>query len=124
MGAKEWGVGTGCSPFHGRGVGRPTWPTVANARPPLEAGHGWQRARAGLDPTMFTRHNSVNMAIRHKHLKLDQTKIDKARRLLDVSTEQETVDRALDLVIAEDAILRAHRKVKGVGGMVDVFGDR
>jgi hypothetical protein len=73
---------------------------------------------------MFTRNNSVNVAIRHKHLKLDQTKIDKARRLLDVSTEQETVDRALDLVIAEDAILRAHRKVKGVGGVVDVFGGR
>lgn len=64
------------------------------------------------------------MAIRHKHLKLDPTKVDRARRLLDVSTEQETVERALDLVIAEDAILRAHRKVKGVGSVVDIFGDR
>lgn len=59
-----------------------------------------------------------------KHLKLDQAKIDKARRLLGLATEQETLDRALDLVIAEDPILRAHRKVKGSGGMVDIFGKR
>jgi len=45
------------------------------------------------------------MAIRHKHLKLDQTKIDTARRLLGLSTEQETVEAALDLVIAEEPIL-------------------
>ena len=73
---------------------------------------------------MFTEHASMNMAIRHKHLKLDQTKIDKARRLLGLSTEQETVETALDLVIAEEPILRAHRKVKSVGGVVDLFGAR
>ncbi len=54
----------------------------------------------------------MNMSIRHKHLKLDQSKIDKARRLLGVKTEQETVERALDMVIAEEPILRAHRKIK------------
>jgi len=61
------------------------------------------------------------MAIRHKHLKLDQRKIDKARRLFGLKTEQETVERALDLVIAEEPILRAHRKVRGTGGVADVF---
>ena len=71
---------------------------------------------------MFTKHNSVNMALSHKHLKLDQAKIDKARRLLGLATEQETLDRALDLVIAEEPILRAHRKVRGSGGVLDVFG--
>jgi hypothetical protein len=70
---------------------------------------------------MFTDYNSVNMAIRHKHLKLDQTKIDKARRLFGVKTEQETIDRALDLALAEEPLLRAHRKVRGVGGLTDVF---
>jgi hypothetical protein len=34
------------------------------------------------------------------------------------------VELALDMVIAEEAILRAHRKVKGTGGVVDVFGGR
>jgi len=70
---------------------------------------------------MFTIHNIVNMAIRHKHLKLDQTKIDKARRLFGVKTEQETIERALDLVIAEEPILRAHRKVRNAGGLSDIF---
>lgn len=61
------------------------------------------------------------MAIRHKHLKIEQTKLDRARRLLGAKTEQETVERALDVLLGEEAILRAHRRVKGVGGFVDVF---
>jgi hypothetical protein len=61
------------------------------------------------------------MATRHKHLKLDQAKIDKARRILGAKTEQETVERALDIAIAEEAILRAHRKTRATGGIVDVF---
>jgi hypothetical protein len=77
--------------------------------------------REVLVDAMFTGYSSVNMSVRHKHLKLDQSKIDKARRLFGVKTEQETVERALDLVIAEEPILRAHRKIKGVGGIVDVF---
>ncbi|MBI2897820.1 MAG: hypothetical protein HYY06_29950 [Deltaproteobacteria bacterium] len=64
------------------------------------------------------------MAIRHKHLKLDQAKLDRARRLLQLATEQETVERALDLVLSEEPILRAHRGVRAVGGFVDVFGRR
>jgi hypothetical protein len=61
------------------------------------------------------------MALKHKHLKLDQKKLDRAKRLLRAMTEQETVDRALDLLLAEEAILRAHRRVARVGGLVDVF---
>jgi hypothetical protein len=71
---------------------------------------------------MFTKYTFVNMAIRHKHLKIDQTKIDKARRVLGARTEQETVERALDLAIAEEPILRAYRAIKRTGAIVDVFG--
>jgi len=63
----------------------------------------------------------MNMAVRHKHLKLDQGKIDKVRRLFGVKTEQETIELALDLALAEEPLLRAHRKVRGVGGITDVF---
>lgn len=70
---------------------------------------------------MFTGYSSVKMSVRHKHLKLDQSKIDKARRLFGAKTEQEAVERALDLAIGEQPILRAHRKIKGVGGVVDVL---
>lgn len=67
-------------------------------------------------------HHSVNMAIRHKHLKIDQGKIDRARKILGARTEQETVERALDLAIAEEPILRAHRKIRATGRIDDVFG--
>ncbi|MGH7898035.1 MAG: hypothetical protein ACREQQ_08780 [Candidatus Binatia bacterium] len=62
------------------------------------------------------------MAVRHKHLKLDQRKIDKARRVLAAKTEQETIDRALDMVLAEDRIVRVLRRGRALGGFEDVFG--
>jgi hypothetical protein len=64
---------------------------------------------------MFTVGFPVNMT-KHKHLKLDQSKIDRAKKLLGAKTEQETIERALDLVLAEEAILAVHRRLKGIGG--------
>jgi hypothetical protein len=69
---------------------------------------------------MFTIAFSVNM-LRHKHLKLDQSKIDRAKKLLRAPTEQETIERALDLVLGEEPILKAHRSVGRTGGFEDVF---
>jgi hypothetical protein len=37
----------------------------------------------------------------HKHFRLDSAKIKRAQRLLQVGTETETIERALDLVISE-----------------------
>ena len=37
----------------------------------------------------------------HKHFQLDTTKIKRAQRILQARTETETIDRALDLAIAE-----------------------
>jgi hypothetical protein len=72
---------------------------------------------------MFTKTHSMNMTVRQKHLKLDQKKLDRARKLIRAKTEQETVERALDVLLGEEPILRANRKVKGVGGLLDVFGN-
>ena len=71
---------------------------------------------------MYTEWHSVYMSVRHKHLKIDQRKLDRARKLLGVTTEQETIDRALDAVLADEAIAATHSKVRKVGGVVDVFG--
>jgi hypothetical protein len=71
---------------------------------------------------MFMIRHFVNMAIRHKHLKLEQSKLDRAKRLLQAKTEQETVERALDVLLGEEPILRAHKKLRGIGGFDDVFG--
>jgi hypothetical protein len=64
------------------------------------------------------------MAIRKKHLKVDQLKLDRAKRILRLATEQETIDRALDAVLAEEELMRAHRKARGIGGMLDLFKTR
>ena len=51
--------------------------------------------------------------LRHKHVQLDQQKLDRARRLLGARTETETLDRALELVVTEADIDRALRAVGG-----------
>jgi hypothetical protein len=61
------------------------------------------------------------MDMRHKHLKIDQDKLDRAKRLLELPTEQATIDRTLDAVLAEETIVRTHRKLRGVGGFVLAF---
>ena len=57
--------------------------------------------------------------LRHKHLKLDQAKIDVARRFFGARTEQEAIDRALEAVVAEAAIRRTLESLGGVGGFED-----
>jgi hypothetical protein len=37
----------------------------------------------------------------HKHFRLDAAKVRRAQKVLQVRTETETIERALDLVIAE-----------------------
>jgi hypothetical protein len=39
-------------------------------------------------------------AVRHKHIQIDQDKLDRAKSVLDAKTETETIERALTLVIA------------------------
>jgi hypothetical protein len=40
--------------------------------------------------------------LRYKHLRLEQTKIDRAKKILKVKTETEALNKALDKVIQED----------------------
>jgi hypothetical protein len=52
-------------------------------------------------------------AFKHKHLKLDQKKIDFAKRYFGVALEQEAIDRALSLLMEEQQILAAMMPLKG-----------
>ena len=54
-----------------------------------------------------------NAAVKHKHLKLDQKKIDFAKRYFGVDSEQEAIDRALSLLIEEKEILADMQALKG-----------
>lgn len=60
-------------------------------------------------------------ALRHKHVQLNQRKLDRARRTLGARTETEAIDRALDLVVMEASIDRALRAAGGKGKLRRVF---
>ena len=52
-------------------------------------------------------------AFKHKHLKLDQKKINFAKRYFGVASEQEAIDRALSLLMEEQQILVAMTPLEG-----------
>lgn len=52
-------------------------------------------------------------ALKHKHLRLDQRKIDFAKRYFGVQSEQEAIDRALSLLMEEQRLARAMKPLKG-----------
>jgi len=61
------------------------------------------------------------IALGHKHVQLDQRKLDRARRALGARTETETLERALDIVVAEADIDRALRSARAKGTIPRIF---
>jgi hypothetical protein len=60
-------------------------------------------------------------AFRHKHLRIDQRKLDRARRILEAGTETETLDRALEVVVSEAEVDAALRRGKGKARLRKAF---
>jgi ribosomal protein S4 len=65
--------------------------------------------------------------VSHKHFQLNNAKIRRAQKVLRAKTETETIERALDAVIAEDERNRlaneAHERFLQSGIVIkDVFG--
>ncbi|MGH9500668.1 MAG: hypothetical protein ACRD3L_16115 [Terriglobales bacterium] len=63
----------------------------------------------------------------HKHFQLDATKIKRAQKALSAATETETIERALDLAIAEHQrnrlVLEANERFLKSGARIrDVYG--
>lgn len=56
----------------------------------------------------------MGAALKHKHLVLDQRKIDAAKRYFGVNSEQEAIDKALSLLIEEQRLSNALRPLKGI----------
>jgi hypothetical protein len=63
---------------------------------------------------MATRKQTVR-----KNLRLDQTKIDRARKILGTKTETETIEQALDLVAFRDEVVSGLEKLAGSGILRD-----
>jgi hypothetical protein len=60
-------------------------------------------------------------AVRHKHVRIDQAKLSKARKILGAATDTETLDPALSLVVGERRIDEALRATKGKASLKKVF---
>ena len=63
----------------------------------------------------------TSASVRHKHLRIDQAKLDKARKVLAATSETETLDRALTLVVSEADVDAALRHVAGKGRLKKLF---
>ena len=63
----------------------------------------------------------ASVAVRHKHMRLDQEKLNKVKLILGSASETEALDRAMDLVIAEDEILKILRNVRSKGRIVRII---
>lgn len=51
--------------------------------------------------------------LRHKHLQIDQDKLDRAKSVLRAKTETETIERALTLVLEEQTLDKSLKRAKG-----------
>ena len=60
-------------------------------------------------------------SLRHKHLRIDQAKLDKAKKVLEAATETEALDRALTLVVSEADVDAVLRHVAGKGKLTKLF---
>ena len=60
-------------------------------------------------------------ALRHKHIRLDQAKLERAKRVLDARTDTEALDRALTLVVTEGEIEAVLRTIRGKGALKKAF---
>ena len=60
-------------------------------------------------------------SIVRKNMRLSQTKLDRARRILGTRTETETVEQALDLVAFQHEVLSGVRRMAASGALVDPF---
>ncbi len=61
--------------------------------------------------------------IRRKNMRLDQRKLDSARKALGAETETETIERALDLVVFRREVLKGLRRFAGQKYLRDIYAD-
>ena len=54
-----------------------------------------------------------------KTIELDQDYIDRARMIFEVRTEKEAVNKALEMTVIDDDIIKAHELVGGKGDVIN-----
>jgi hypothetical protein len=64
---------------------------------------------------------ATESVLRHKHVRIDEAKLRKAKRVLEAKTDTETLDRALTVVVSDGEIDRVLREIGGKGSLKKVF---
>lgn len=59
--------------------------------------------------------------LKYKHIRMDQAKIDRVKKIFHTNTDTEAVDKALAFVLGEEEINRALKSVGGKGHLKKVF---
>ena len=59
--------------------------------------------------------------IRRKNVNIDQTKLDRVRKLLGTETETEAIDQALDMVLFREELVQGIERIAGMGGVENFF---
>jgi hypothetical protein len=59
--------------------------------------------------------------VRAKHLRVNQAKLTRLKKVLGAATETEAIDKAMDYLLAEDEILKVLRRAKGRGRIKRIF---
>jgi hypothetical protein len=59
--------------------------------------------------------------IRRKNVNIDQTKLDRVRKLLGTETETEAIDQALDMILFREELVQGIERIAGTGGVQNVF---
>ncbi len=54
-----------------------------------------------------------------KTIELDQDYIDRARMIFEVRTEKEAVNKALEMAVIDDDIIKAHKLLGGKGDVIN-----
>lgn len=61
--------------------------------------------------------------IRRKNVNIDQTKLDRVRKLLGTETETEAIDQALDMILFREELVQGIERIAGIGGVENFFED-
>jgi hypothetical protein len=54
-----------------------------------------------------------------KTMEMDQDYIDRLRVIFGVRTEKEAVQKAMEMVLIDDEIIGAHKRIKGAGDILE-----
>ena len=60
-------------------------------------------------------------ALKYKHIRMDQAKIDRVKKIFHTTTDTEAVDKALAFVLGEEEINRTLKSIGGKGHLKKVF---